>query len=140
MISMKALFDSIVRTVVPYLVGLTLSWLATTGLELDSEFKSNLTAVLTAALGTLYFIVVRALETYVAPKFGWLLGLAKAPVYVQTQTPLAGTDVVVTTAPAAGRTGEVVVQEVSAPVDVTAVADASAEVATAEIAVPRNAD
>lgn len=138
---MKALFDSLVRTVVPYLVGLTISWLTTTGLDLDSEFKSNLTAVLTATFGTLYFAVVRLLETYVAPKFGWLLGLAKAPVYVKTQETLVNTDVVVTSAPAASSgAGEVVVQKVTEPMDVQAVATASAVAATEPVVAPRNAD
>ena len=31
-------------------------------------------------------VIVRLLETYVSPKFGWLIGLAKAPAYSKPDT------------------------------------------------------
>ena len=99
---MKAVFDSLVRTVVPYIGGAVISWLTTAGMELDSEFKASLTAGLMALFGTIYYIGVRLLEVYVAPKFGWLLGLAKSPVYVKTEEPIAKTAVVIVQAPADG--------------------------------------
>lgn len=126
---MKALFDSVVRTVVPYIVGAVISWFAMAGIEVDPDLKANLTVAVTAGIGTLYYLAVRLLETYVAPKFGWLLGLAKSPVYLATASPAGKTDIVVTQAPAAGTTGEVVVQSTPTPMDVQAVAAVSAEVA-----------
>lgn len=94
MIVMKALFDSLVRTVVPYLVGGVLTLLLGLGIKADGELKSTLTAALTLLFGTIYYAVVRVLETHVAPKFGWLLGLAKTPVYVGVAEPIAKTEVV----------------------------------------------
>lgn len=74
-----ALWASITRTLVPIIVGAVIGWLTTSGMSLDSELEATLTAVLTAVFGGAYYIVVRLLETYVAPRFGWLLGLAKTP-------------------------------------------------------------
>ena len=80
---MKSLFDSLVRTVVPLVVGAVVSWFVTAGIVLDPEFEGALTIAVTAGLTGVYYVVVRLLETYVTPKFGWLLGLAKEPVYVE---------------------------------------------------------
>lgn len=95
MIDMKDLFDSVVRSVVPYLVGGALSWVTSLGLEIDPQFEGSLTAALTLFFGTVYYIVVRALEVYVAPKFGWLLGLAKTPIYVKMEAPIADSDLTI---------------------------------------------
>ena len=78
---MKALWDSIVRTLVPVIVGSVLAWVARIGLELDPEFELALTAVLTALFTAVYYIGARLLETHVTPKLGWLLGSAKQPDY-----------------------------------------------------------
>lgn len=78
---MKALFDSIVRTVVPIVVGAVIGWAVAQGITLDPEFELSLTAAITAVFQGVYYIGVRLFETYVSPKFGWLLGLAKAPEY-----------------------------------------------------------
>lgn len=99
---MKALFDSFVRTIVPILVANVVALLTGFGLALDPEFQGSLTAVLTGALAALYYIVVRVLEVYVTPKFGWLLGLARTPVYVKSEEPIANTDIVVIQQPADG--------------------------------------
>lgn len=77
--AIAALFASIVRTLVPAIVGSVLGWLASTGLTVDPEFGGLLTAALSLAFTGLYYIGVRLLETYVTPKFGVLLGLAKTP-------------------------------------------------------------
>lgn len=88
--AIAALWASIVRTLVPIIVGSVTAWLVGIGFPAGEEFEGLLTAVLTLAFGGLYYTVVRLLETYVTPKFGWLLGLAKAPAtYVATATPLA---------------------------------------------------
>jgi hypothetical protein len=78
---MKTLWDSIVRTIVPIAVGAVVSFFIAQGIELDPEFEGALFLVLTGAFQGLYYIAVRLFETYVSPKFGWLLGLAKAPEY-----------------------------------------------------------
>lgn len=82
---MKALWDSIVRTVTPIAVGMVLGWVATLGITLDPQFESALTLVIGGAFATIYHIAVRLLETYVTPKFGWLLGLAKQPDYFKRE-------------------------------------------------------
>lgn len=81
---MKALFDSIVRTIVPIVVGAVIAWAVTHGVSPDPEFETTLTVAVTAAFTGIYYIAVRLFETYVSPKFGWLLGLAKAPKYAPT--------------------------------------------------------
>lgn len=78
---LKSLFDSLVRTFVPIIVGAVIAFFVARGIALDPEFELLLTTTLTAGFTALYYTIVRVLEIYVAPKFGWLLGLAKAPVY-----------------------------------------------------------
>ena len=73
------LWASLVRTVVPVIVGGALGALAAHGLEVDPEVEGAATAVLTSAGSLGYYAVVRLLEVYVAPWWGWLLGLAKSP-------------------------------------------------------------
>jgi hypothetical protein len=77
--ALSALFASIVRTVVPIVVGAVLAFAVAHNIPLDKEFESLLSVALTAGFTTVYYIAVRLLETYVAPRLGWLLGLAKAP-------------------------------------------------------------
>lgn len=70
--------DSIIRTVVPLIVGTILTALAALKIDVD---EASLTVVITPIVVGLYYIVVRIFEVYVSPKFGWLLGLAKQPEY-----------------------------------------------------------
>ena len=81
-----ALWASIVRTVVPIIVGAALGWLTARGITVDPEFEELFTAFLVAGFSAAWFIVSRLLELYVAPRLGWLLGLAKQPVYVAPTT------------------------------------------------------
>lgn len=78
---MKTLFDSLVRTFTPIIVGAVIGWFVTAGITLDPEFESALTLVVGAAFAGIYYLAVRLFELYVSPKFGWLLGLAKQPDY-----------------------------------------------------------
>lgn len=78
---MKALFDSIVRTLVPIIVGAVIGWAVTQGIALDDQFEIALTLVITGAFQGVYYIGVRLLEQYVTPRFGWLLGVARQPAY-----------------------------------------------------------
>lgn len=74
------LWASIVRTVVPIIVGAVIGWLVSGGIEPDPEFEAALTSALTALFGAIYYVGARILETHVTPKLGWLLGYAKQPV------------------------------------------------------------
>ena len=78
---MKDLFDSLVRTYVPWIVGVVIGWLVSLGVELDAAVEGSLTVVVTGVVTALYYLAARLLETYVSPKFGWLLGSKKAPTY-----------------------------------------------------------
>ena len=81
MVFMKAIFDSLVRTFVPIVVGAVVAFFVDKGVALDPEFEGALTAGIGAATAFIWYAAVRLLETYVTPKFGWLLGLDKAPRY-----------------------------------------------------------
>ena len=74
-----ALWASIVRTIVPVVVGFFLQLSVTWNLPMDPEFEGTLTALLTLLLTTAYYVAVRLFETYISPKLGWLLGYAKSP-------------------------------------------------------------
>lgn len=82
-----AVWASIVRTLVPMTVGGILGWAATHNLTLDDQAEASLTSFLTILFGGVYFVLARVLETYVAPKFGWLLGLAKSPDGYSKESP-----------------------------------------------------
>lgn len=77
----KDIYDSLVRTFTPIFVGWVISLFVANGINLDPQFELALTTGLTPAFGFIYYFIIRVLEVYVAPKFGWLLGLAKAPEY-----------------------------------------------------------
>lgn len=79
---MRELWDSIVRTFIPIIVGAVLGWFASAGIVVDAAFEPSLIAVLTAAGAAVWYLAARLLEKYVSPKFGWLLGSPKQPVYV----------------------------------------------------------
>lgn len=70
--------SGLVRTVVPILVAWLSNLALVQGLGLT---EGQLTTAVAAVIGALYWLVVRALEVYVSPKFGRLLGASKAPVY-----------------------------------------------------------
>jgi len=74
------MLTSIIRTVVPYLVGWIVTLLATAGVEVSAEFRSDLVTFLSFLIGTLYYVVARFLEKK-WPKLGFLLGVPTAPVY-----------------------------------------------------------
>jgi hypothetical protein len=94
--AMSALWASIVRTVVPIVVGAVLAFAVAHNIPLDKEFESLLSIALAAAFTAAYYVVVRLLETYVAPKLGWLLGLAKTPTNYSPKHLLDSTSVTVT--------------------------------------------
>jgi len=96
MFDLKALAGQIgpglVRTVVPLIVAWLASFAVVQRLGIDSTQIENAVTLVVAAV---YWLVVRLLEVYVAPKFGRLLGSSKSPIF---GTPSAdGKAIVVTT-------------------------------------------
>ena len=67
-----------VRTIVPVLVGLVVTLALKAGVDLHG-YASEITSAVTA----LYYSAARLAEHYLSPKFGWLLGVAAAPVYTK---------------------------------------------------------
>jgi hypothetical protein len=77
---LKNYLISAIRTFVPFLVGLIVSWLATQGVTLDDNTLGIITLVLEGVFGMVYYLLVRWLE-HLNYRFGWLLGYARMPVY-----------------------------------------------------------
>ncbi len=73
---------SVIRTVVPSIVGAVLAFLAGQDIAVTPEFAAQLTGVLTVLFTGAYYLIGRALEK-INPKFGLLLGYAKQPEYKQ---------------------------------------------------------
>lgn len=72
-----------IRMYVPLSVGVVIAFLASHGMNLhisDARVEAVVT-VLTGLFTALYYSMVRLLEKYVSPKFGWLLGYAQSPSY-----------------------------------------------------------
>jgi len=85
--AVQALWASIVRTVVPLIVGAVLQLAVTLNVPLDPQFEELLATVLTLAFSVAYYVAVRLFETYISPKLGWLLGYAKSPDSYSEDTP-----------------------------------------------------
>lgn len=78
---------SLIRTLVPMIVGAILSWLAQIGLDIDAAGSAGLSTFLTLLFSGAYYALARVVEVHV-PQVGWLLGLAKSPdSYSQDTTP-----------------------------------------------------
>lgn len=75
------LVASYVRTGVMLVAGWILAYAGRHGLHIDVS-QATLDVVATGA----YYLATRALEHYVDPRFGWLLGLAKKPQYATDAT------------------------------------------------------
>lgn len=71
---------SIIRTIVPLVMGFIISYLARKGITLDEELNANLAMLIQLVVTALYYIVVRYLESKKS-EFGWLLGSPTAPKY-----------------------------------------------------------
>jgi hypothetical protein len=69
---------SIVRTVVPLIIGWVLALPVAAWLGLTEE---QATSAATAVVTAVYYVAVRLAEQHLSPRFGWLLGLAKPPTY-----------------------------------------------------------
>lgn len=75
---------SYVRTFLPYLVGYLVSVLARHGLDINDD---NAAALITLVVGSAYYAVVRFLEVFAGPKWGYVLGVAKSPGYAPGSPP-----------------------------------------------------
>jgi len=85
--TIAALWASIVRTFTPIIVGSVGGWFLLAGITVDDQFVPVLTLAVSGALTAVYYVAVRLLETYVTPKLGWLLGLAKTPTSYTPESP-----------------------------------------------------
>lgn len=81
------IFNSVVRTLVPMVVGGVMSFLATYNLPVPEGTEAALTTGLMAVFSIAWYLLSRLLETYVTPKFGWLLGSDKSPDSYSDETP-----------------------------------------------------
>lgn len=77
----KNYITSVIRTVVPLIVGAVASWFATKGITLDEQILLHMRIGLELLFTTAYYGIVRLLEHW-HPNFGWLLGVAKRPIYM----------------------------------------------------------
>lgn len=71
------LLKSLIRTVVPVVVGLIVSGFAQLGIEVPTAALSGL---IDAVFVGAYYALIRVLETK-SPSIGWFLGLPAAPEY-----------------------------------------------------------
>lgn len=87
---MQNIVISTIRTIVPTIVGMFLTWVAAValqylGVELDPNLMEQFGAMLTGLIVTLttgaVYVLFRWLERVVDPRFGWLLGYPMQPVY-----------------------------------------------------------
>lgn len=75
---LRSFLPSVLRTVVPLLVGYFAAWPVAGWFGLQDD---QVTALVTIVVTAVYYLVVRLLETYVEPNLGFLLGWAGRPVY-----------------------------------------------------------
>jgi len=78
------ILTSIIRTVVPLVIGAVVAVLARANMTLDESTVTAITELIGVVVATLYYALVRFLETKGSPAWGWLLLRAKAPEYVDT--------------------------------------------------------
>lgn len=78
--NLSTIGPSLIRTVVPYLVGWLVTFLASKGIDVDESAKADLAMLATMVFGTAYYTIIRVIEKN-HPKAGWLLGSPHAPVY-----------------------------------------------------------
>lgn len=79
---------AVIRTIVPMVVTLVVSWLARNDIIVDGESQTALVGLVSLIVGTGYYTLVRELERRWA-RAGWLLGSPHAPVYPTKAVPVA---------------------------------------------------
>jgi hypothetical protein len=75
---MNALVASVIRTLVPVIVGQVASWFLLLNVTLPASAQNGLSLFLGGALTAVYYVGVRVLEQQ-WPSFGILLGLTSSP-------------------------------------------------------------
>jgi hypothetical protein len=73
---------ALIRTFVPAVVGTVIAFFVGRGIEIDPATQETLTTGVVSLSIAVYYGAITALERKVDPRFGWLLGFAKAPAYV----------------------------------------------------------
>lgn len=68
---------SLIRTIVPLIVGGVVGWLASHGVKVD---EATVLPLVDSTVAAAYYAAVRALE-HRWPQVGWLLGAPGAPTY-----------------------------------------------------------
>jgi len=81
---MNDFVTSLIRTYVPVAVGTLVSWLVSSGIDIDPSDTKGVVAFMTAALIGIYYLVARILERNYPP-LGFLLGSTKKPEYKETK-------------------------------------------------------
>lgn len=84
--SIKNFIIGIIRTATPIVAGIVLTFLTGIGLDLPEEIKAEASFLIFGLLSLAYYAAAAAAERWIAPWFGWLLGVAKAPAYEKTLT------------------------------------------------------
>ena len=75
---------SLIRTIVPVIVGQVMMWAAAQGIvDSTGQISALLITGLTVLFTAIYYWVIRFLETQVSSKFGWFLGVPKSPKYTK---------------------------------------------------------
>lgn len=80
---MNNFVTSLIRTYVPIGVGAIVSFLVTSGIEIDANAQLGLVTFLTAVLQGVYYLAARLLEKQFPAIGGLLLGSSKKPEYTE---------------------------------------------------------
>jgi hypothetical protein len=80
----RGLGPSIIRTMSPWLVGLIVTGLARIGIDWTPSAEALL--FVTGIVATVWYALVRWLETQRDTRWGWLLGLPTPPSYANART------------------------------------------------------
>jgi hypothetical protein len=119
---MSSFIVQIIRSVVPIVVGWVVGLLAAAAIPVPADIQAGLIVSLSTLVASLYYVGVAWLERSF-PAFGWLLGVARNPVY-------AAKDEVAVVVPASATVSVELVGEPLTPEQVRAVEAADFEVPT----------
>lgn len=82
--NLSDLFTSLIRTLIPMVVGWLVAYLAGKSITIDETNVAMLTNALGLIAGFVYYAAARLLELK-WPKLSWLLGSPKLPMYDSKQ-------------------------------------------------------
>lgn len=75
------MLTSLIRTVVPLIVGYVLGSPAAGVLQEAGITEGHLTSLATVLVAAVYYAAARFAEEHLAPQFSWLLASTRRPVY-----------------------------------------------------------